>query len=243
MQNLSAVLRQADPQRAKPLIATEWGPATHTVGGRTYQHDVKSSCYSGTDDTMFLDAEARAPAYAARVLAYVLLLFNNGFDAALAWELADVSGIGKAGVGCFGLYDRVGQLKPSGAALMLLLRRLGRAPRSVERRWTDGEVVTGAFVSRVNGSEGGGGGGGALEVLTVAVANTGNGTATHSLRLLLPHGGHSRRAAVLRSVEGIHCDPRKVVTGHGTAPTLVEVHLKLPSQCLLVMTVAVDGDG
>jgi hypothetical protein len=214
MRNLSAVIEKVDPGRTKPLIATEWGTATHTLGGTTYKHDVKSDCYSGTDDTIYPDGEALAPAYAARVMAYLLLHFSNGFDEAIVWELADVSGINKPDVGCFGLFDRLGKAKPSGEAVLLLLRRLGGEPKVVKRSWADTEVPTSPKLKNV---------------LTVAVANTGTDHTSHTVAVQ-----HSKASAVT-SKDALNCDAAKVVRAVGGG----RLSLELPPSCILVLTLPV----
>lgn len=218
----------------RPLIATEFGAATATLGTETFRHSVKHDCYAGKDDRMYPDAEALSPTYSARLFAYALLHFNNGFEDAYAWELGDVSGIGHADVGCFGLYDRVGAAKPTGKALLMLLRGLGSIPRLVRRTWADGQkgVVTAGFVS-ASGSgsrgSGSGSGGGSSRLLTVAVVNTGLENATQSVNVVLQHaeangsdgGGSTDRSApaavspaaafTLRSADALNCNATAVV--------------------------------
>eukprot|EP00937_MAST-01D_sp_MAST-1D-sp2_P005715 g5715.t1 len=191
---------------AKPRVATEWGVATSFVGGAEYAHTVKDDCYETAGAgpaALWPDAEGRAPAYAVRSLATMLLLFSAGFADAQAWELADVSGIGKPDVGCWGWFGRAGELKPAGAALHALLARLGAAPRALPRTWADGEVVVGAFVAAPvrPGSAAGVGVGasaGAEEALVVVAVNAGTTTEMKELVLLGPLG-----AALLRHGPGM----------------------------------------
>jgi hypothetical protein len=259
MQNLTAVIAQAEAEAAitiaKPLIATEWGVATATLGRKTYSHSVKHDCYSGTDDTMFVDAEALSPAYSARVMAYALLHYNNGFSDAYAWELGDVSGIGKPNVGCFGLYDRVGHIKPSGKALLLLLRRLGASPRMIKRTWQDGGngIVTAGFVSHSIGASGD-------RMLTLAVVNTGLENASHGVNVVTTRhpgqigarnikgnkgnadyrmmGGEGATTGVstsfkLASMDAINCNATAVTKVASRAGMIT---LELPPSCILVLT-------
>ena len=90
---MEAAVTAADPTRATPVIATEGRVATNHVGGSLYNNSVKKDCYASTsDDSVYKDAEALAPAYAARVVAIAYALLHDGvggFTDAQAWESTD----------------------------------------------------------------------------------------------------------------------------------------------------------
>ena len=108
-------------------------------------------CYADKGNDIFPDAEALAPAYALRLLPYVLLHWQNGFRDVQLWELADSHSY-RQDVGCFGVFDMHGKPKIWGALIIRVLRLMGRGEvKTVSGPWSVGndEVVVGAVHSRV----------------------------------------------------------------------------------------------
>ena len=95
MEKFVAELRKTEAiagVQPKPVMATEARVATATVGGVTYNNrSVKHMCYADKGNDIFPDAEALAPAYALRLLSYVLLHWQNGFRDVQLWELAGLA--------------------------------------------------------------------------------------------------------------------------------------------------------
>ena len=203
------------------------------MGGKTYTHTLKSDCYSDKGNNIYPDAEALAPALAVRYLSYLLLMYANGFTDAQVWELGDVSGLGKAGVGCWGLFDRLGKPKLPTQALMLLLQHLGAAPASVVRTWEDvDELVTGAFVSSFTATSGNA----TTRAATLAVVNA--GTTTQQREILLV-GDFAPDWTVTGG--GYNCEYGSVVKSTLVSPSELRIDVSVPPSCAVVLRAGLRG--
>ena len=139
-----------------------------------------------------------------------------------------MSGIGKADVGCFGLFDRLGAPKPAGAVVELLLAAGG--DRVLARTWQDtAALVTGAFTRGVESFTQG-----VESAVVVAMANAGDVVEQRLVRVV---GGG---AAV--TVSGSYNCNASMLAGVRATSGEVDFNVTVSPSCVVIFQIPIEQE-